>query len=65
MDDHDAFFTGGKIGRNYVKEFMDAIGAECIHEVSNYLENVMYIDYVKNVYGTNGDDGIIEKILRT
>ena len=23
----------------------------------------MYIDYVKNVYGTNGDDGIIEKIF--
>ena len=33
VDDHDAFFTGGKIGKgNYVKEFMDAIGAECIHE---------------------------------
>ena len=31
IDDHDG--TGGKIGKgNYVKEFMDAIGAECIHE---------------------------------
>ena len=33
IDDHDAFFTGGAIGKGtYVKEFMDAIGAECIHE---------------------------------
>lgn len=33
IDDHDAFFTGGVIGKGtYVKEFMDAIGAECIHE---------------------------------
>ena len=27
VDDHDAFFTGGKIGKgNYVKEFMETIG---------------------------------------
>jgi len=33
IDVHDAFFTGGAIGKGtYVKEFMDAIGAECIHE---------------------------------
>ena len=33
VDDHDAFFTGGKIGKgNYVKEFMEAIGAELLYE---------------------------------
>ena len=34
IDDHDAFFTGdGKIAKGtYVKEFMDAIDAECIYE---------------------------------
>ena len=33
VDDHDAFFTGGKIGKgNYVKNFMDDIGASLIHE---------------------------------
>ena len=33
IDDHDAYFTGGKIGKGtYVKDFMDDIGAECIHE---------------------------------
>jgi hypothetical protein len=33
IDDHDAFFTGGQIGKGtYVKDFMENIGAECIHE---------------------------------
>lgn len=33
VDDHDAFFTGGQIGKgNYVKEFMEAIGAELLYE---------------------------------
>ena len=33
VDDHDAFFTGGRIGKgNYVKEFMEAIGAELLYE---------------------------------
>ena len=33
VDDHDAFFTGGLIGKgNYVKEFMEAIGAELLYE---------------------------------
>jgi len=33
IDDHDAFFTGGAIGKGtYIKEFMDTIGVECIHE---------------------------------
>lgn len=33
IDDHDAFFTGGQIGKGtYVKDFMDNIGAKCIHE---------------------------------
>ncbi len=33
VDDHYAFFTGGKIGKgNYVKEFMEAIGAELLYE---------------------------------
>ena len=32
IDDHDAFFTGGQIGKgNYVKSFMDGIGAKEIH----------------------------------
>jgi len=33
IDEHDAFFTGGQIGKGtYVKDFMENIGAECIHE---------------------------------
>lgn len=33
VDDHDAFFTGGQIGKgNYVKDFMQNIGAKTIHE---------------------------------
>lgn len=33
VDDHDAFFTGGKIGKgNYVKDFMDDIGATLVYE---------------------------------
>lgn len=33
VDDHDAFFTGGKIGKGtYVKEFMNNIGAKIIFE---------------------------------
>jgi hypothetical protein len=33
VDDHDAFFTGGTIGKgNYVKSFMQDIGAKLIHE---------------------------------
>ncbi len=33
VDDHDAFFTGCKIGKgNYVKDFMDDIGATLIYE---------------------------------
>ena len=33
IDDHDAFFTGGKIGKGtYVKEFMTNIGAKLLFE---------------------------------
>ena len=33
VDDHDAFFTDCQIGKgNYVKEFMEAIGAELLYE---------------------------------
>lgn len=33
VDDHDAFFTGGQIGKgNYVKSFMQDIGAEILYE---------------------------------
>jgi hypothetical protein len=33
VDDHDAFFTGGQIGKGtYVKSFMQDIGAKIIHE---------------------------------
>lgn len=33
VDDHDAFFTGGEIGKgNYVKDFMNSIKATLIHE---------------------------------
>lgn len=33
VDDHDAFFTGGKIGKgNYVKEFMESIETEKLFE---------------------------------
>jgi len=33
VDDHDAFFTQGKIGKGtYVKEFMESIGAEKLFE---------------------------------
>ena len=33
VDDHDAFFTGGQIGKgNYVKDFMDNIGNELLYE---------------------------------
>ncbi len=33
IDDHDAFFTGGQIGKgNYVKDFLLNIGAEILHE---------------------------------
>ncbi len=32
VDDHDAFFTGGRIGKgNYVHQFMDNIGAVVVH----------------------------------
>lgn len=33
VDDHDAFFTGGQIGKgNYVKDFMSDIGATLVYE---------------------------------
>ena len=33
VDDHDGFFTGGLIGKgNYVKDFMENIGAELLYE---------------------------------
>jgi hypothetical protein len=33
VDDHDAFFTNGKIGKaNYVKSFMEDIGAKLLYE---------------------------------